>query len=62
MDDKPRKRWYSVRVSWVVWVVVIIAALLVLDLARPFYMQDDLLFSPEKRAGGPEKQSALVRP
>jgi hypothetical protein len=62
MDAKPKKRWYSVRVSWVVWVVVVIAALLVLDIVRPFYTEDDQLFSPEERGQRPEKQSAPERP
>jgi cytoskeletal protein RodZ len=60
MDDKPKKRWYSVRVSWVVWVVVIIAALLILDLARPFYMGDDPLTPEEQRQR--TQESSPVRP
>jgi hypothetical protein len=59
MDDKPKKRWYSVRVSWVVWVVVIIAALLVLDIVRPFYMEDDQLFTPEEQRQRTQEKSPL---
>jgi hypothetical protein len=48
-NGKSNGPWYSLRMRWVVWVLLIVIIVFVLDLVRDYYLNGDELFTPEEQ-------------